>query len=79
MIDFKRYLLPITEVEIIARRFSIRDLSRLRRDYGGQNWRKLKGKAYVELKDGSVRYAELHWYESHGVGKREVKVKRLLD
>ena len=79
MIDFKRYLPPITDIEIIARRFSIRDLEFLRLNYGGRNWRKLKGNAYVELNDGSIRFAEIHWYECHGIGKRVVKVKRWLD
>ncbi len=79
MIDFKRYLPPITDVEIVARRFSIRDLELLRRRYGGRNWRKLKGKASVELHDGSIRRAELHWYECHGIGKRDIKIKRWLD
>jgi hypothetical protein len=79
MIDFKRYFPPITNIEVIARRFSIYDLERLRRDYGGRDWRKLKGKALVELNDGSTRYAELHWYECHGIGKREIKVKRWLN
>jgi hypothetical protein len=79
MIYFKRYFTPIENIEIIARRFSIRDLERLRRDYGGRDWRKLKGEARVELADGTVRLAELHWYECHGVGKREIKIKQLLD
>ncbi len=79
MIEFRRLIPPLTEIESIARRFSIRDLNRLRRDYGGQNWRKLKGNTYVEIADGSIRYAELHWYECHGIGKREMKIKRLLD
>ncbi|MCY7377006.1 MAG: hypothetical protein LH472_13690 [Pyrinomonadaceae bacterium] len=55
MIDFKRYLPPISDIEIIARRFSIRDLEFLRRQFGGRNWRKLKGRARVELHDGSIR------------------------
>lgn len=79
MIDFKRYLPPITNVEIIARRFSIRDLEYLRHHFGGRNWRKLKGNAYIELHDGSIRFAEIHWYECHGIGKRNVKIKRWLD
>lgn len=79
MIDFKRYLPPITGIEIIARRFSIRDLDYLHSNFGGKNWRKLKGNAHVELHDGSVRYAEIHWCECHGIGKRVVKVKRWLD
>lgn len=60
MIDFKCFIPPIIDFEIIARRFSTRDLERLRRDYGGRDWRKLKGNAMVELKDGSLRFAELH-------------------
>lgn len=79
MIYFKRYFTPIAKVEIIARRFSIRDIERLRRNYGGRDWRKLKGEARVEMADGSIRLAELHWYECHGVGKREIKIKQLLD
>lgn len=79
MLEFKRYFLPITDVEIIARRFSIRELNRLRRDYGGRNWRKLKGNALVELADGTIRFAELHWYECHSVGKRDIKIKYLFD
>lgn len=79
MIYFKRYFPPITDIEIIARRFSIRDLERLRSDYGGRNWRKLKGNAKVELMDGSIRYGELHWYECHGIGKREIRIKSLID
>jgi hypothetical protein len=79
MIELRRYIPPLTDIESIARRFSIRDLYRLRRDYGGQKWRKLKGKAFVEMADDSIRYAELHWYECHGIGKREMKIKILLD
>ncbi|MGI9036464.1 MAG: hypothetical protein ACR2GD_10560 [Pyrinomonadaceae bacterium] len=66
-------------IETIAKRFSIRELKNLRKKYGGENWRKLKGNAYVELADGQIRYVELHRYECHSIGKRKVKVKRLLD
>lgn len=79
MIKFKRYFEPIIEVELIARRFSIDELKLLRRKYGGRNWRKLKGTAQVELYEGEIRSAELHWYECHGIGKRKIKIKRLLD
>lgn len=51
---------------------------RLRRRYGGTRWRKLKGTARVTLADGTIREAELHWYEAHGVGKRELKIKRFV-
>jgi len=69
----------ITEIEIIAAGAGIRELSRLRRLYGGGRWRKLKGVALVRLPSGRVRKLELHWYEAHGIGKKEIKRKRYLD
>ena len=69
----------IQEIEIIAIGPSIRDLARLRRKYGRGRWRKLKGIAYVRLQSGAVRLAELHWYEAHGIGKKDIKRKRYLD
>src|SRR6266508_2720400 len=52
---------------------------RLRKRHGGRRWRKLKGDATVRLANGSLRRAEVHWYEAHGVGKRGLKIKRFLD
>ena len=69
----------ITNVEVIARGPGIRDLSRLNRQYGKGKWRKLKGNALIRLRSGRVRKAELHWYEAHGIGKREMKRKRYLE
>lgn len=69
----------IEEVEAIARGTGIRDRARLNRRYGRGRWRKLKGQASVRLRDGRIRRAELHWYEAHGIGKRELKRKRYLD
>ena len=57
----------------------MRDLPRLRRLYGKGYWRKMKGIARIRLRDGRVRVAELHWYEAHGIGKKEFKRKRYLD
>ena len=65
----------ISQIETIARGSRIRDRARLRRQYGRGRWRKLKGVANVRLIDGSVRLAEIHWYEAHGLGKREFKLK----
>ena len=65
----------ITEVETIAKGPSVRDRARLRRQYGRGRWRKQKGVAKVLLPDGTIRLAELHWYEAHGLGKREFKLK----
>lgn len=69
----------ITEVETIAAGKGIRDLRRLQKQYGKGRWRKLKGVAQVRLRSGRIRLAELHWYEAHGVGKKELKRKRYLD
>jgi len=65
----------ITQIETIARGSGVRVRARLRRQYGQGRWRKLKGVAYVRLIDGSVRLAEIHWYEAHGIGRREFKLK----
>ena len=70
---------PIENVEIIARGRGIQNLKRLKRVYGGTRWRKLKGIARIRLSNGEIRLAELHWYEAHGIGKKELKRKRYLD
>lgn len=69
----------ITDIETIAVSGGIREAARLRRTYGRGRWRKLKGVAQVRLSNGRIRLAELHWYEAHGIGKREMKRKRYLD
>ena len=69
----------LTEVETIAVGNGIRELPRLRRLYGKGRWRKMKGVARIRLRDGRLRLAELHWYEAHGIGKKEFKRKRYLD
>jgi hypothetical protein len=58
---------------------AIRQRRRLRKLYGGHRWRKLKGTAVIKLADGTMCYAEVHWYEAHGVGTRELKIKRILE
>ena len=73
-----RILPPITAVETIAEAPSIRELSRLRQQYGHGRWKKKKGVAWVETDDGSRQPAEVHWYEAHGIGKVKMKVKRWL-
>jgi len=70
---------PITDVEIIAAGRSIRQLPRLRRQYGQGRWRKLKGIATVRIARGELRRAEIHWYEAHGVGRVRHKIKRFLE
>jgi len=69
---------PILEEETIARGRGIRELARLRRRYGRGSWRKRKGIARIRFDDGTVRTAELHWYEAHGIGRKEYKIKRFI-
>ena len=69
----------ITDVETIAVGGAIREIARLRRQFGPGRWRKLKGVATVRLPGGRIRRVELHWYEAHGVGRRKLKIKRYVD
>jgi hypothetical protein len=76
---FFKVLGRILDIETIASGKGIREIRRLRKLYGGRRWRKLKGTATVELLDGTMCHAEVHWYEAHGVGARELKIKRILE
>jgi hypothetical protein len=69
----------ITNIETIAVGSAVRDIIRLRKQYGQGRWRKLKGVATIRLANGRIRKAEIHWYEAHGIGKKEFKRKRYLD
>jgi hypothetical protein len=69
----------ISQVQTIAAGRGIRNLQRLRRRYGRGRWRKLKGIALIRLGSGTIRKAELHWYEAHGIGRKEIKRKRYVD
>jgi hypothetical protein len=76
--DFE-FVSELSHVESIAVGPSVRDRARLRKAYGRGRWRKLKGIANVRLPDGTIRLAEIHWYEAHGIGKRDFKIKRTID
>lgn len=69
----------IVDFEAIAVGRGIRDVARLRKRYGPGRWRKLKGTALVRLPGGSLRRAELDWYEGHSIGRVRMKIKRFLD
>jgi hypothetical protein len=69
----------IEQVETFATGSGIRELARLRKIYGRGRWRKRKGVATVRLSGGTIRLAELHWYEATGIGRKELKLKRYLD
>jgi hypothetical protein len=68
----------ITDIQTIAVGNSIREIARLRKIYGAGRWRKMKGIATVRLPDTTICKAEIHWYEAHGIGKKEIKIKRIL-
>ncbi|MDC0832119.1 hypothetical protein AY599_17760 [Leptolyngbya valderiana BDU 20041] len=69
----------LSDIEVIAVNLSIRELRRLKEQFGGRRWRKLKGLGLVRFPNGDVYQAELHWYEAHGIGRRKMKVKTILD
>ena len=70
----------IRDIETIAAGPAVRQLRRLSRQYGKGRWRKRKGVATVRLLDGTLHQADVHWFEAHGLGRREMKIKfPLLD
>ncbi|MFH0926102.1 MAG: hypothetical protein V1872_10845 [bacterium] len=68
----------IEDIEIIAVGGKIRDIVRLRKQFGHGRWRKLKGVTQVLLQNGKICKAEVHWYEAHGIGRKKMKIKRFL-
>jgi len=69
----------VEQAETIASGSSVKARERLRKVYGRGRWRKRKGVATVRLQNGKLRRVELHWYEAHGIGKRDFKIKNYLD
>ena len=69
----------IVGIETIAVGSNIRDLAYLQKMHGRRRWRKLKGNAHIKLPNGNIRHVELHWYEAHGIGKKDIKIKKYLD
>ena len=68
----------IRDVEVIAEGGSLRSIDWLRREFGHGRWRKMKGVATIRYPNGQVARAELHWYEAHGIGQVDMKVKQEL-
>ena len=77
-VDFELFG-EITDAQTIAVGPSIRELPQLRKRFGHGRWRKRKGVANVRLRDGTIRVAEVHWYEAHGIGRVRMKIKRYVD
>jgi hypothetical protein len=74
-VDFQ-ILGDISDIDTIAVGSAIHDIVRLRRVYGAGRWRKLKGVALIRLRNGRLKRSELHWYEAHGIGRKEIKRKK---
>jgi hypothetical protein len=70
---------PIRQIQVIAKGRGIQVRKYLLKTYGRGRWRKLKGLAPVRLPNGAVHEVELHWYEAHGIGRRELKIKHYVD
>ena len=68
----------IHDVETFAAGSGIREIARLQKLYGKGRWRKRKGIATIQIPDGQMALAEIHWYEATGIGKKEFKIKRML-
>ncbi|MDA1302081.1 MAG: hypothetical protein O2868_18635 [Proteobacteria bacterium] len=62
---------PIESIETFATGSGIREIRRPEKVHGKGRWRKRKGMADAKLSDGSIRRAEIHWYESSGIGRKE--------
>ena len=69
----------ISAIEIIAVNLSIRERDKLKAQFGNYRWKKLKGVSYVRFPNGETYKAEIHWYEAHGVGRRKMKIKYILE
>ena len=68
----------IRNVETIAAGRGVDIRRHLDRTYGPGHWRKMKGIAAVRLADGTICDAEIHWFESHGIGRKDFKIKRTI-
>ena len=69
----------LEDIETIATGTGVRERGRLNKVYGRGRWRKRKGLARVRLVNGTIRRVELHWYEAHGIGRRDFKIKAYAD
>ena len=68
----------IRDIETIATGRGVYIRRYLQRTYGKGRWRKRKGRATVQLADGTICEAEIHWFAAHGVGRKDCKIKRVI-
>ena len=77
-LQVREILSEIKNAEVIAKGSSVKIRKKLEKLYGRGNWKKMKGTAKIRLSDNSVKLAEIHWFEAHGIGKKNIKVKYYL-
>ena len=77
MMEFE-ILSVISDIETIAAGQGVYIRRYLERTYGKGRWRKMKGIATVQLADGTICEAEIHWFEAHGIGRKDFKIKRVI-
>lgn len=77
MTEFK-ILSEITNIEIIAVGRGVYIWRYLDRVFGKGRWRKMKGTATVQMADGTIHEAEIHWFEAHGIGRKDFKIKKVI-
>ncbi|MBW1677396.1 MAG: hypothetical protein JRJ79_12515 [Deltaproteobacteria bacterium] len=68
----------ISDIETIAEGRGVYIQRYLERTYGKGRWRKMKGIGTVQLADATICEAEIHWFEAHGIGHKDFKVKRVI-
>ncbi len=71
-------LSEIENIETIASGRGVHIRRYLDRTYGSGYWRKMKGVATVRLADSVVCRAEIHWFEAHGRGRKDLKIKKVI-
>jgi len=68
----------ISDIETIAVGRGVYIRRYLERTYGKGRWRKMKGIGTVKLADATICEAEIHWFEAHGIGRKDFKIKRVI-
>jgi hypothetical protein len=68
----------IEGIEVIAVGTVIRDLGYLEKTYGPGRWRKLKGSAPCQGPQWKWQVGLITLNEAHGIGRKEIKIKRYL-
>ena len=73
-----RYSARLGDIETIAEGRGVYIRRYLERAYGKGRWRKMKGIGTVKLANATICEAEIHWFEAHGIGRKDFKIKRVI-